>query len=91
MSVSSHSTRRGTASLAVLCENRSVKAEWSGKPVRQLALRSVTLPAMMDRQVNTLPDNQMLMRCSGRGAEERAGTRGLELYPARLWKSAPGK
>lgn len=68
-----------TGSLAGLCEDKSMKAEWREEPVRQLALGSVTLPALMDRAVNTLNDNQMLMRCSGREAEERAGILRLEL------------
>lgn len=39
-----------TGSLAGLCEDRSRKAEWREEPVRQLALGSVTLPALMDGQ-----------------------------------------
>lgn len=91
VSVSSCSARRRTGSLAVLCEDRSMTTEWRGKPDKWLALGNVTLPAMMDRQVDTLHNNQVPERCSERGAEERAGTQGWELHPAQLWKSASGK
>lgn len=78
------SAHRDTGSLAVLSKDRSMK-EWRGKPVRQLTLGSVTLTEKMDRQVNTLHNGQVLKRCSRMGAEERAGTQGLEICAAKWW------
>lgn len=91
MSVSSCSVRRGTGSVTVLCQDSSMKTEWRGKTVRQPVLGTVALLVMMDRQVNMQCDNQVLEGCSGRGAEGRAGTQGLEWYPAPLWERASGK